>query len=115
MNQFEKQVQLGRELMELNAEWFRKIAEFDTQNFQKYVELNQNFAQRLPEVRDMQAFMDLQREYGESLWNGTQEAFQSRGDMVREAIEANGNAIRSAFTPEEEKKPATKRAEKAAA
>ncbi len=114
MNPFEKQVQLGRDLMELNSEWMRKISEFDTSNFQKYVELNQEFAQKLPEVRDIQSFVELQREYGETLWNSTQEVMQSRGDMVREAFEANSETIREAFAAEEpkpaEKKPAAKKA-----
>ena len=101
MNPIEKQIQLGRELMELNAQWFQKIAEFDGKNVQSYVELNQTFAQRLPEVKDVQSFVELQREYGETLWNGTQEVFQARNDMVREAFEANTNAVQGAFKAEE--------------
>ena len=111
MNPFERQMQLGRELMELNAQWFQKIAEFDTANFQKYVEYNQEMASRLPEVRDVQSFTELQREYGETLWNATQEAFKARGELVREAVEANGEAVKSAFNTEEvkEEAPAAKK------
>ncbi len=112
MNPIEKQMQIGRELMELNAQWFQKIAQFDTENFQKYVEVNQEFAQKLPEVRDFQSFVDLQREYGETLWNNAQEVLKTRGEMVREAAEANGEVLRNAFSTEEpaEKKPAAKAA-----
>lgn len=115
MNPFEQQMKLARELMELNAEWFRKIAEFDSSNLQKYVELNQEFAQKLPEVKDIQSFLDLQREYGETLWNGTQEVVKARGEMLREVVEANGEAMRSAFSPAEVKKSAAKSSRKAAA
>ena len=114
MNPFERQMQLGRELMELNAQWFQKIAEFDTANFQKYVEYNQEMASRLPEVRDVQSFTELQREYGETLWNGAQEAMQARSDMLREATTAAGEVVKGAFTVEEEapapKKTAAKKA-----
>ena len=113
MNMIEKQMQMGRELMELNTEWFRKIAEFDGQNFQKYVDMNQEFAQRLPQVRDIQSFVDLQREYGETLWNSTQEAFSARNEMLREVMEANTEVVRGAFSteePAEEKKPVAKKA-----
>ena len=117
MNPIEKQMQMGRELMELNTQWFRKIAEFDAANFQKYVEFNQEFASRLPEVTDLQGLGELQREYGETLWNGTQEAFQARVEMIREASEANVEVVKSAFTNEEvaeevveEKAPAKKEA-----
>ena len=115
MNLFEKQAQVSRELMELNTQWFQKIAEFDTQNFQKYVETNQAFAQRLPEVRDVQTFVELQREYGETMWNSTTEVFKTRGELVREALAANGEVIKGAFNQEEA--PAAKpkaKAEKAA-
>ena len=122
MNAIEKQMELARELMELNAQWFQKIAEFDGQNVQKYVELNQTFAQRLPEVRDVQSFVELQREYGETLWNSTQEVVQTRGDLMREAVEANTKAVQGAFAAAEvkpaartaAKKPASRTAKKAA-
>ena len=102
MNPMERQLQLGRELMELNAEWFRKLTEMDTENFSKYVELNQEFASKLPEVKDLQGFMDLQRDYGEQLWNGTQEAMQARGKLMQDAVDANGEAFRKAFSSETE-------------
>ena len=101
MNYFEKQMQLGRELMELNAEWFRKIAEYDVDNVRKFMEFNQDFAGRLPEVRDVQSFVDLQREYGERLWEGTQEAVKGRGELLREAVEEGGEALRKAFSQED--------------
>ena len=117
MNAFEKQMQLGRELMELNAQWFSKIAEFDSENLKKYVGLNQEFAAKLPEVRDVQSFVELQRQYGENLWSSTQEAFQTRGELLKGAVEANGELVKKAISPaEEEVKPAAKtsRARKAA-
>lgn len=100
MNPIERQIALGRELMEINTQWFKKIAEFDASNFQKYIEMNQEFAGRIPEISDMQSFADLQREYGEALWSATQSAFQERGEMLREAAEANGAAVKSAFGQE---------------
>ena len=116
MNPMEKQMQLGQELMELNSECFRKLTELDSENFSKYVEMNQEFASKLPEVKDLQGFMDLQREYGEHLWSTTQEVMQARGKLVQEAVDANGEAFRKAFTSEEEapKAKTTKTAAKAA-
>ena len=102
MNAFEKQAQLGRNLVELNTQWIQKIAEFDGQNFQKYVEMGQEYVQKLPEVRDIQSFVDLQRSYGETLWSSTQEVVQGRTELVREAFEANGAVITEAFSPAEE-------------
>ena len=112
MNPFEQQMKLARDLMELNAEWFRKLAEFDSKNFSSYIQFNQDFASKLPEVKDIQGFIELQREYGEQLWNNTQEALKTRGELQREAFEANNEVIRKAFTPEAEaeEKPRAKQA-----
>lgn len=109
MNPFEQQMKLARDLMELNSEWFRKLAEFDSKNFSDYIQFNQDFAGRLPEVKDIQSFVDLQREYGEQLWNGARETLKTRGEMLRDAFNANNETIREAFSPEAEEKPRTKR------
>ena len=103
MNPFEQQMQLGRDLMELNAQWLRKIAEFDTENFNKYVQLNQDFAAKLPEIKDVQGYWDLQRDYGEKLWNDTQEVMKTRGEMLQQAASEGGEVVRKAFTTETEK------------
>jgi hypothetical protein len=108
MNPFEQQLQLGRELMELNSEWFGKLAELDSQNLSQYVELNQDFAGKLPEVKDIQGFMELQREYGEQLWQSTQTAFQARAELVQQATDANGEAFRKVLSPAEEAKAKAK-------
>ncbi len=113
MNTMEKQMQLGRDLMELNSEWFRKITEFDSKSFSDYVQFNQDFAGRLPEVKDIQGFVDLQREYGEQLWNGAQETLKTRGEMLQDAFNANNETIRKAFNAEE--KPQAKRSTKSSA
>lgn len=106
MNPFEQQMKLAREMMELNADWFRKLAEFDSQNFNNYVEFNRDFASRLPEVKDVQSFVELQREYGEQLWNNTQQALKTRAEMQREAFAANNEILRKAFSPRTQEDPA---------
>jgi len=109
MNPFELQMKLARDLMEINSEWFRKLAEFDSDNFSKYVQFNQDFAGRLPEVTDIQGCVELQREYGEQLWNNTQSALKQRGELLRDAFNENNETIRKAFSPEAEEKPRAKR------
>ncbi len=98
MNPFEQQMKLARNLMELNTEWFRKLAEFDSKNFSSYIQFNQDFAGKLPEVKDIQGFAELQREYGKQLWDNTRAALKSRVEMQREAFEANSEIIRKAYT-----------------
>ena len=101
MSMIEKQVQLGRELFEINAATVRRLFELQTEGVKQYFETNQEFAAKLPEVKDVASFVELQREYGETLWSNTQERMQSGGEVVREAVEHAGAAMRSAFTTEE--------------
>ncbi len=105
MNPFEKQVKLGRELFEVNTSTVRKLVELGGEELRKVWELNQEFAQKLPEVRDISTFVELQREYGQSVWEGMQTAIQSRGEIVKDAVEQSGGLIRDVFnaeTPAEE-------------
>jgi hypothetical protein len=101
MNPIEKQAQLVRELFELNTATVRKIAELSTENFKKYMELNQGYAQKLPEVRDVTSFVELQREYGQNLWEGLREDLSARGGIARDAVEQTGGLIRGVFSSED--------------
>jgi hypothetical protein len=98
MNAFEKTAQVGRELFEINAGTMRKITELSAENFKKYIELNQNYLQKLPEVRELGTFVELQRDYGQSLWQGMQEDLKARGEILREAVEGSGSVLRSVFS-----------------
>jgi hypothetical protein len=97
MNAFEKSAQLSRDLFEINTTTLRKITELSAENFRKYMELNQDYLQKLPEVRELGAFVELQRDYGQNLWKGMQDDLKARGDILREAVEETGSVVRSAF------------------
>ncbi|MDP6972085.1 MAG: phasin family protein, partial [Pseudomonadales bacterium] len=84
MSIIEKQVQLGRELFEINAATVRRLVELQSEGVKQYFETNQDFAKRLPEVKDVSSFVELQREYGKTVWSNTQEGWQSGGEVVRE-------------------------------
>lgn len=98
MNAFEKTATFGRELFEINTETVRKITELSAENFKKYMQLNQEYLQKLPEIREMGAFVELQRDYGQNLWKGMQEDLKARGEILREAVEETGGVFRTAFS-----------------
>jgi len=101
MNAFEKTSKVGRDLFEINADTLRKIAELSAENFKKYLELNQDFLQKLPEVRELGAFVELQRDYGQTLWQGIQQDVKARGEIIRSAVEQTGVVIRGVVSREE--------------
>jgi hypothetical protein len=101
MNAFEKTSKAGRDLFEINADTLRKITELGAENFKKYLELNQDYIQKLPEVREIGAFVELQREYGQTLWQGIQEDAKARGEILRTAVEQTGVVLRGVFSAED--------------
>ena len=97
MNIIEKQSDFGRTLFEINQNTFQELFRSTQENVQKYFELNSEFGQKLPEIRDVSTFVELQREYGETLWGNVQKASQSQTEILKAAVEETGNAVRKVF------------------
>ena len=102
MNVIENQMKLGRELFEINTTVARRMTEITGEGIKQLFETNQEFAQKLTEVRDVTSFMELQREYGKSIYGGVSERMQSRGEVLKEAVERGSEVVRGAFSTEEE-------------
>ncbi len=101
-NGLENSAKLGRKLFDLNNSTLVKIAELSAENFKKYLELNQSYVSKLPEVSDVSTFVELQRDYGKDLWEGIQADVRARGEIVKEAAEQTGSLVRGTFSSEEE-------------
>ncbi len=100
MSVIDNQMKLGRELFEINTHVMRRMAEITGEGVKQYFETNQDFAKRLTEIRDVSTFVELQREYGQTLYNGMTERLQTRGEVLKEAVERGGEAMRTAFSSE---------------
>ena len=100
MNIIQKQVDFGRSLFEINQHAMQEIVRTQQENLQKYFELNASFGKRLPEVRDVTTFVELQREYGATLWSNIKESTQSQAGILKSAVEETGEAVRKVFTAE---------------
>ncbi len=97
MTPFERTARVGRELFEINTQTVRRITELSAENFKRYLDLNQDYLQKLPAVRELSAFVELQRQYGENLWQGMRDDMKARGEILREAVEETGGVFRGAF------------------
>ncbi len=100
MNLIEKQVEMGRAFFEINQNTFQELARTQQENMKKYFELNSEFSKRLPEVKDVSTFVELQREYGETLWTGIKESTRTQVEVLRTAAEETTGAVRKAFAVE---------------
>ena len=92
---------VSRELFDLNNTTMTKFVELSSENLRKYLELNQSYVSKLPEVNDFSSFVELQREYGQNLWEGVQSDLRLRGEIVREAVEQTGSIVRGSANEEE--------------
>jgi hypothetical protein len=100
MSVIEKQVNLGKNLYQINANTLRGIAELQRDNVEKYFELNKAYVEQLPAVDSFRAFIELQREYNQSIWEGVKTSVKSQSDIVRGALEESGQVLKQAFTAE---------------
>lgn len=98
MSVIENQMKLGRELFEINTHVARRMTEITGEGFKQYFETNQEFLKRMAEIRDVSSFVEMQREYGTTLYNGMTERLQTRGEVLKEAVERSGEAVREAFS-----------------
>ncbi len=102
MNILQKQADFGRTIFEINQNAMQESFRTQQQNWQKYFELNSSFGQRLPEVKDVSTFVELQREYGSTLWENTKEATQVQTEIVKSAMAEAGEAVRKVFNNDSE-------------
>lgn len=101
MNIIERQTELGRSLYEINTATMNEMVELGRKNIETYLEVNRSFGEKLPEVRELSAFFDLQREYGETLWNNAREAMESQNAILTSAFSETRDALGTAFKTEE--------------
>ncbi|MFT6754187.1 MAG: hypothetical protein ACJA2O_004390 [Candidatus Azotimanducaceae bacterium] len=98
MNPLQKPADFSRTVFEINQNAFKEILGSQKDNIQKYFELNSSFSKKLPEVAGVTGFMELQKEYGESLWTGVKDATTTQTGIIKNAVEETGEALRKVFT-----------------
>ena len=110
MNMMEKQAELGKSLYEINTHIMSEMAELSRKNIEQYFEVNRSFGEKMTEIREVSDFMNMQREYGETLWNNAREAMESQNALLQTAFNDTRDALQTAFTMEaaEEAKPKAK-------
>ena len=101
MNILEKQMKLGRDLFEINTGVLRQMVELQANGVRQYFETNQQFAGKLPNVRDLNSFVEIQRDYGQALWSDARENLRTSGTVLKSAVENTGSALREAFSAAE--------------
>ena len=87
---------------------FRSMSEFaelSRKNIEQYLETNRAYGEKLPEVREIGTFFNLQREYGETLWNNARTAMEAQNAILQHAFTETREAFTTAFSNEENAAP----------
>ncbi len=98
MSIIEKQTKLGRDLFEINTGVLRQMVELQANGIRQYFETNQQFVSKLPNVRDISSFVEIQRDYGQALWSDAQDNLRTTGSVLKSAVENTGTALREAYS-----------------
>jgi len=98
MSYLQTQTEIGKTFFEINQNTFQALMSNQQENFKKYLELNSDFSSKLPEVKDVAGFMELQREYAETLWGGIKDATRVQADILKTSVEDTTNAVQQVFT-----------------
>ena len=98
MNILQKQTEFGRSFFEISQNAFQDLARIQQDNLKNYFDLNNDFSQKLTDVQDVAGFVELQRDYSQSLWNGVKKTTKGQAEILRTAIEETGEAVRKVYT-----------------
>ena len=97
MSYLQKQAEIGQTFFDINQTAFQQIMTSQQESYRKFLDLNSDFSKKLPEVKDIASFIELQREYGKTLWTGVTEANQAQADILRTSVEETSSAVRNMF------------------
>ena len=106
MSIIERQAKLGRDIFEINTSTARDLFELQMKGLRTYFQTNQEFVRKLPEIRDVSSFFEMQRDYGQTLFTDARENLEEGGKVLRSAFENTGTALREAFTTGEQEEQA---------
>lgn len=98
MNIIEKQTELGKSLYEINSSTMKELFNLQRGNIERYIEVNREFGSKLPEIRDISTVVELQREYGQTLWTDAKSAFEAQTDLLKGAFSNTKDALKVAYT-----------------
>ncbi len=98
MNIIERQTELSKSLYEININAMKEFAALQKGNVEEYIATNRSFGEKLPTVKNIGNLVELQREYGATLWSNAKGSFANQNELLRTAIEETRDALKQAFT-----------------
>ncbi|MFT6751609.1 MAG: hypothetical protein ACJA2O_001792, partial [Candidatus Azotimanducaceae bacterium] len=97
MSIIERQTTLSKSLYEINTNTVKEWVSLQRGNVEQYIETNKDFGSRISEIKDVTSLVNLQREYGQTLWTNAKGAVEAQNEIVKDAFTHSRDAIKTAF------------------
>ena len=101
MSIIERQTTLSKSLYEINTNTVKEWVSLQRGNVEQYIETNKDFGSRISEIKDVTSLVNLQREYGQTLWTNAKGAVEAQNEIVKGAFSHSRDAIKTAFIKDE--------------
>lgn len=101
MSIIERQTTLSKSLYEINTNTVKEWVSLQRGNVEQYIETNKDFGSRISEIKDVTSLVNLQREYGQTLWTNAKGAVEAQNEIVKGAFAHSRDAIKTAFIKDE--------------
>src|SRR4029453_13226681 len=99
MNPIERGQNFVKELNDLNVNAFSKYFEIQRNAVEQYVDANRSRFAALREVKDIEGFVNAQREYFAAVQKNVTTSIEKQVELARSNFEATGKLVRDLFQP----------------
>jgi len=99
MSILKRQTTLGKSLYEINTNTVKELVSLQRDNVQQYFDVNKDFGSRISEIKGVTSFVNLQKEYNQTLWNNAKGAVVAQNEIVKGAFVETQDAVKLAFVP----------------
>ena len=110
MSMYEKPLQAGKDLFEINRNTVKEIVSIQVGGVRRYVETNQQFFRKVPSFRNLKSVIEAQRDYSTTLVSGAREDIRAGSEVVRDAFQDARAVVASVTAKPKARKPATRKA-----
>lgn len=98
MEVLQRPANVARQLIEINFNTMGELLKLTSTGVQQYMDLNAQYVQRMTSPDGLKNVMDVQRDYGKSLYDGIRGDLQGRGELLRSAIKKTTGVLSESWS-----------------
>lgn len=98
MEVLQRPANVARQLIEINFNTMGELLKLTSTGVQQYLDLNAQYVQRMTSPEGLKNVMDVQRDYGKSLYDGIRGDLQGRGELLRSAFKQTSGVLSESWS-----------------